>query len=141
VFNENIGNVNEFYVSSTLLSQIEQPQYQLRIILTAYSIHGSAYNNISNPVIVYIHKGCGFYTKVEDGYTQPIMKRAVAFAQVPEQLPTVSYKALADTKGRLLVDLYGRQLYTKVISQNRSADNYNWNIMQDFYIKNMEGLW
>lgn len=141
VFNENIGNVNEFYINSSLISQIDQSRYQLKISLTAHSIYGSTYSNISNPVIVYIQKGCGFYIKVREGYTQPIMKRAIAFAQVPGQIPTVSYKALADVHGRLLTDSNGRQLYVKVSNQSRSIDGYSWNIMQDFYTKDTEGLW
>lgn len=141
VFEDNINNVNEFYINSSLLSQIELPRYQLKVFLTARSLYGSIYDSDSNTLTLNISRGCGLYVKDNTLYPQPVMKRAIAFVLVPGQGNTMVYRALADADGRLLTDVNDRQLYVKVSELTRSVENYSWDIMQEFYFKNASEKW
>lgn len=137
IFTNNIGNVNEFYVSSTLLSPITQTQYQLSIYVIAKSKKGATYDITSNVVTTYVTEGCGSYVKVFDGYKQPIMKRAVAFAKV--NVAKRDEAVLAENYGRALVDANGRTLYAATSTILESTND--WNVMQGSYSKDSTGTW
>jgi hypothetical protein len=132
VFNGSVGNVNEFYITSNLLSKISKSKYQLRIKLVAKSLYGASYDGTSSTAIVDVCKGCGTYVKVTDGYKQPIMKRVLAFTKL-------DYFPLKDTEGLALLDANGEELYVK---SARSQDtDAGWALMQNFYSKNPSGAW
>lgn len=132
LFNDKIGNVNEFYITSDLLKQVNLSKYTLRGYLKAHSIYGETYSGVSDVFFYDIIKGCGTFTKVSDGYKQPIMKRALAFTKL-------NYLALTDTEGKALLDSEGKQLYVK---SSRAQDNGSgWSLMQNFYSKNSSGYW
>lgn len=132
LFNDKIGNVNEFYVTSSLLSQISLPKYQLRVYLKAHSVYGETYSGTSDVLFYNVTRGCGTFTKVADGYIQPIMKRAIAFTKL-------NYLALKDSEGKALLDADGKQLYA-MASRAQDADT-GWSLMQNFYSKNSSGAW
>jgi hypothetical protein len=132
IFSNNIGNVNEYYITSSLLSTVTLANYKLIIYLTACSKHGSTYNSPQSTVTVYVCKACGTYVKVEDGYKQPIMKRTIAFAKL-------GYRALYDEAGKVLTDEDGKILYGKTSSVQ--DDDTGWTPMQDFYTKDRNGYW
>lgn len=132
LFNDKIGNVNEFYITSDLLKQVNLSKYTLRCYLKAHSIYGETYSGTSDVFFYDIIKGCGTFTKVSDGYKQPIMKRALAFTKL-------NYLALTDTEGKALLDSDGKQLYVK---SSRAQDNGSgWSLMQNFYSKTSSGTW
>ena len=141
IFDNIVNNVNKFYITSSMLSNIDLSQYQLSIYLTACSIYGEPYDGVSNTIMLHVSKGCGLYVKDTTAYPQPVMKRAIALTLVPEQGDIAVYKALADSSGNLLTDANDRQLYIKVLEHTRSVNNYSWNIMKEFYIKNSLGEW
>lgn len=134
IFDKNIGLVNEFYVDSTLLPTVPL-QYKLSIYVVAYGKHGSIIT--SNIVTPYVSKGTGTYVKVQpEGYKQPIMKRALAFANVPTSNEPTS--VLLDSSGYELLDANGEPLVaeaTKVLTSD------TWNIMQEGYTKAADGTW
>ena len=157
IFNKNIGLVNEFYVDSSLLPVVPL-QYMLSIYVVAYGKQGSIIT--SNVVNTYISKGSGTYVKVEDGYTQPIMKRALAFVYTPDTLVTADGSTIIDNEGNTiyaldesvlktedtLVDFNGGELtdsngelliakVTKVLSSTTC------NVVQEGYTKEAEGNW
>ena len=137
IFTNNIGNVNEFYVSSTLLSPITQTQYQLSIYVIAKSKKGATYDITSNVVTTYVTEGCGSYVKVAEGYKQPIMKRAIAFAKVDTAKSNEA--VLAGSSGRALVDVNGRTLYA--VTSNTLESINNWSVMQESFSKDSTGTW
>jgi hypothetical protein len=132
VYNKNIGNVNEFYITSNMLSEVKQLSYRLSITVTANSKYGASYNGISNAILVPVSRGCGLYVNVSEGYPEPIMKRAAAFVKL-------NYVALLDAKGRALKGAKDRQLYAKTASVQDTEDG--WALMQEFYAKNSSGAW
>jgi hypothetical protein len=132
VLDGSIGNVNEFYVTSELLSNIDFAQYHLNIQLTAFSRYGNEYNGISELIAVNISRGCGTYIKVTDGYAQPIMKRSVACAKL-------DYLPLTDSTGKQIYDADGEALYIKV--SKAQSDSDGWTLMSDFYSKDSSNNW
>lgn len=132
VFTGNIGDVNEFYITSSMLSGVTIVNYKLYIYLTAVSKYGAAYNSPVSSAIVYVCDACGTYMKVEAGYPKPVMKRTVAFAKL-------GYKALKDQYGKVLTDGDGKALYGKASSMQDNG--VGWTPMQDFYTKDIGGNW
>ena len=106
IFDKNVGLINEFYVNSEMLPSIPL-QYILSIYVVAYGKLGNVLtSNVTNS---YVCKGSGAYVKVQpEGYTQPIMKRALAFAKTAQAAmsgaatPLESVIALATDSGELL---------------------------------------
>lgn len=145
IYNSNIGIVNEFYVNSSILAEESRNIYPLNITLTAHSKYGDAFNCYSNTISTYIYKGCGIYVKVEEGYTQPIMKRAIALVNLAEQeTPSLLERnvQLTDLNGQLLTDINSRPLYAKILEQNTNSEkSADWNIMQEFYFKIIDESW
>ena len=134
IFDKNIGLVNEFYVDSTLLPSVPL-QYKISVCVVAYGKLGNIIT--SNVAAPYISKGTGTYTKVQpDGYQQPIMKRALALANVPPKENT--HKSLLDSNGTELLDNNGKLL---VAEANTVLANDTWNIMLESYTKTTSGAW
>lgn len=132
VFTGNIGTVNEYYITSSLLSSVKLANYKLYVYLTAISKYGATYDSPTSNTVVYVCDACGTYIKVSDGYTQPIMKRSVAFAKL-------GYKLLHGEDGKILTDENGKALYGKASSVQ--DDENGWTPMQDFCTKDQEGNW
>jgi hypothetical protein len=128
----NVGNVNEFYVKSTLFSSIAQAFMQLRIYVEVVSKYGNVYNGTSNTVQLYVSKGCGVYTKVTKGYKQPIMKRTIAFTKLAN-------KTLTASDGTPIVGTTGETLYAK--AANAQDNVTGWSLMQEFYAKDANNNW
>lgn len=123
-YSANVGNVNEFYVKADLFKSVTQGFIKLQVYVEVISKYGSAYNCISNIASINVGKGCGTYVRVSEGYKQPIMKRAVAFAKL-------NYKVLADEDGTPFTDADGKLIQTKVSSVQ--DDSVGWTLMQEFY--------
>lgn len=132
LFTGNIGNVNEYYITSSLLSAVTLVNYKLYVYITAYSKYGTAYNSPESSMNVYVCAACGTYKKVEDGYAQPILKRAIAFAKL-------GYRVLKDENGKILMGDDGKALYGKISSAQDTESG--WTPMQDFYTKTYDGSW
>ena len=132
VFSGSIGNVNEYYITSSLLSAVGLANYKLYIYLSAISKYGAAYDSPASSKIIYICDACGTYMKVTDGYSQPVMKRTVAFANL-------GYKVLYDDNGKVVTDANGKTMYIKS-SSVQDLDS-GWAPMQDFYTKDASGNW
>ena len=132
LYTANIGNVNEFYLKSSLFASDTKSFFQLRIYVEAISKYGSSYNGTSNTVSVYVSKGCGNYTKVASGYSQPVMKRTLAFAKVNQV-------TLAAKDGTQVTDDSGKSVYVKLL--NTQDDASDWALMQEFYHKDTTGKW
>lgn len=164
IFNENIGQVNEFYVDSPMLP-IAPDQYMLSIYIVAYGKLGSVVtSNVINP---YISRGSGIYVKVNsDDYAEPIMKRALAFAYTPsEVLVAADGSTLVESEGKaihaldeailktedILADCYGESLVALVEAEDADktlcADitkllySTDWTVMQEGYTKDANGTW
>lgn len=132
LLNTHIGVVNEYYITSDLLSAINNDKYKLTIQVIARSTYGSDYDSSPRVVYPYVCKGCGTYVKVTDGYKQPIMKRAVAFTKL-------GYVLLQDAEGKTLYDADNKALYAKMSStQDIETD---WALMKKFYSKDSSGVW
>jgi hypothetical protein len=111
----------------------------LSVYLVAYGKQGSVVtSNVINP---YISKGSGAYVKVQpEGYKQPIMKRALAFAKVADTTAASTLEvALADRDGTLLVDKDGQQLFAGVTKVLESVNG--WCIMQEGRTRDASGTW
>jgi hypothetical protein len=138
IFDKNIGLVNEFYVDSGLLPKLPE-QYMLSVYLVAYGKQGSVVtSNVINP---YISKGSGAYVKVQpEGYKQPIMKRALAFAKVADTTAASTLEvALADRDGTPLIDNDGQQLFANVTKVLESVNG--WCVMQEGRTRDASGTW
>ena len=99
ILDKNVGQTYNFYVNSEILPAYPL-QYALAIYVVAYGTQGSAI--ISNIVNPYVSKGSGAYVKVQpEGYTQPIMKRALAFVKT-DMSDLSSPLGLATSDGELL---------------------------------------
>ena len=135
IFDSNIGLVNEFYADSALLPTLPL-QYMLSVYLVAYGKQGSVVtSNVVNP---YISKGTGTYVKVQpDGYTQPIMKRAVAFAKA--STPEEPVAVLLDSTGKVLYAKDDDMPLAAEVTRALSSDT--WNVMQAGYTKAPDGTW
>lgn len=137
IFDKNIGLVSEFYVDSALLPALPL-QYKLSIYLVAYSKRGSTI--ASNIVTPYISKGTGTYVKVTPtGYSQPIMKRALAFVEVPVT-DTVIPAVILDKEGNVvpLLDSDGNEIpltATNILASDK------WNVALEYYVKDDKGVW
>jgi hypothetical protein len=126
LLNQNIGKVNEYFVTSSILASIDKALLNLSIKLIANSAYGSVYSGASSPKDVCVAKGCGTYVPVTEGYPQKIFKRAIAFSKL-------NYVTLKDTDGKELRDVDGKLLYAKVArGQDTSA---GWTLMQEFVSK------
>lgn len=140
-----IGKVNEFYLSSEFISKLflknSYSKYTVTIQLTAKSKQGSDYDIISNIITVPVSKGCGLYTRVESIYSQPVMKRAIAFAKTNMIVTEadIEYLILADSSNVILKDSEGTILRVKDF--NIGDLKSKWTLMQDFYLKNSENNW
>ena len=132
IFSANIGDVNEYYITSAMLANVNHANYKLYVYLTAYSKYGTAYNSPESSINVYVSDACGTYTKTTDGYKQPIMKRTIAFAKL-------GYRVLKDEAGKALVAEDGEVLYGKASSVQDNHDG--WTPMQVFYTKTADGSW
>ena len=132
LFTGNIGNVNEYYIKSSTLSSVTAANYKLMVYLIAYSKYGTTYNSPESNNSVYVCDACGTYVKVSTGYTQPIMKRTIAFAKL-------GYKVLTDENGKTLVGEDGKAIYGKISSVQDNSSG--WTPMQDFYAKTTDGSW
>jgi hypothetical protein len=113
ILSKYVGLVDKFYVNSDMLPATPM-QYLLSIYIAAHGKNGSVItSNVINP---YISKGSGSYVKVENGYKQPIMKRALAFAKdatasIVPGFGVLSQKAsLRDINKLVLRDSLGRTL-------------------------------
>ena len=146
ILTKNVGLAYKFYVNSELLPAAPL-QYVLSIYVVAYGKQGSAVtSNIVNP---YICKGSGTYVKAEyEGYKQPIMKRALAFAKVAETTATTAehgtstsntYTDLADRDGYALLDTEGNELLALTTKLLNSING--WEVMQEGYTKGADGEW
>jgi hypothetical protein len=124
-YKANVGNVNEFYVKSSLFSSVQQSFSKLHIYVDVISKYGTAYNGTSNIELVSVSKGCGTYVRVEEGYTQPIMKRAIAFAKVDG-------KPIVANNGEPFIGSDGKTLYAAVSSVQDAETG--WTLMQESYI-------
>lgn len=125
VYNENIGRVNTFYLKASMLKNISQSLVPVRLYVEAVSKFGSEYNRISNIESIWITKGSGAYIKVETGYPQPIMKRALAFSNL-------DYLPLTAEDGKVLKASSGEILYGKRSSVQ--DDENGWTLMQECFI-------
>ena len=132
IFSANIGNVNEYYITSSMLASVALSNYKLYVYLTAYSLYGTSYNSPESLIYVYVSKACGTYTKVTDGYKQPIMKRSIAFAKL-------GYRVLKDDAGKILTGEDGKALYGKASSVQ--DNDSGWTPMEEFYNKTVDGDW
>lgn len=138
LYKANIGNINEFYLKSAIFSNILQSFSKLLIYIEAVSCYGAAYNGISSVEYVNVSKGCGNYTRVLDGYSQPILKRTLAFTKL-------NYLRLTDRDGKLLLARDGVDLQVKSspVQMNPTHDTATsgWALMQEFYHKDANGNW
>ncbi len=137
IFDKNIGLVNEFYVDSSLLPALPT-QYMLSIYIVAYGKLGSVItSNVVNP---YISKGTGTYVKVTPGgYAQPIMKRALAFANVPTPDEPVA-AVILDQDGNT-VSLFDSAANIVQPTATRVFSSDTWSVMQEGYTKDADGTW
>jgi hypothetical protein len=126
LYTANIGNVNEFYLRSSSFDSIQQSVVTLRIYVDVISKYGAAYNGTSNIESVYVSRGCGAYTRVEEGYAQPIMKRAIAFARID------SIPALTTYDDIQVADANGNTIYAA--ESTTQDEETGWTLMQEFYI-------
>ena len=135
IFDKNIGLVNEFCVDSIILPTVPE-QYKLSIYLVAYGKLGSIIT--SNVLTPYVSKGSGIYVKVENGYAQPIMKRAVAFEHSPT--PTDSAATLVNTDGYTIpiLDNDGNQVS---LEATRLLSSTDWSTVRESYTKASDGTW
>ena len=121
-----LGNINEFYIKSSLLSSIKQSFIPVKIYVEAFSRYGNSYNGTSNVCQVDISRGCGTYTRVTDGYSAPIMKRSLAFTKL-------DYLNILAADGPPLADNAGNSLFSKRSSVQDATSG--WTLMQEFLLK------
>jgi hypothetical protein len=132
LYRANIGNVNEFYIRSSMLSTIQQSLISLHVYVEVISKYGKSYNGVSNIESVYVGRGCGSYTRVEAGYKQPVMKRTIALSQL-------GFLALADATGKLIAAVDEQVMHTKIANVQDAFTG--WTLMQEFYTKDEAGDW
>ena len=126
--NINIGLVNEYYITPDLINYNDS--VIVDVYLQAKSRYGSSYDGIVGQITFNSIKCSGAYVKVSDGYTQPIMKRAVALARVSDS---------REDSG-LLISSDGFELIA-ADTRPLAEDVLIWSIMKDFYRKNNQGTW
>lgn len=137
ILDKAVGLVNEFYVDSSLLPALPL-QYMLSIYVVAYGKQENIIttSNIVNP---YVSKGTGTYVKVTpEGYKQPIMKRAIAF--VKALVPTILPAFALDENGNE-VALFDENDNELSIDATNLLVNADWNIAQEYYVKDANGTW
>ena len=132
LYDADIGDINEFYLKSALFNNISQSFIPLRIYVEAVSKYGAVYNGISNITAVNVSKGSGSYTKVEEGYAQPVMKRSLAFTKL-------DYKAITTSDGTVLTGEDGKAIYGKTSSVQDASTG--WSLVQEFYSKDASDKW
>ena len=126
VYRADIGDVNEFYLKSDMLNAIKKSFIVLRISVEAISKYGTDYGCHSNTVEVNVSRGGGTYTRVTEGYSKPIMKRALAFTKL-------GYNLLKDASGHVLKSADNKAIYVKTaVAQDTTM---GWSLMQEFYAK------
>ena len=127
-----IGKVNEFYITSDMLSAIGFEHYQLNIYLTVNSKYGASYGSTTG-ITAQVSRGCGTYTKVADpDSNNQLMKRTIA-------LNKLSYKVLTDADGKALKNDDGNFIYIK--SSTGQDDSTGWALMRNFYVKDPDNNW
>ena len=126
LYTANIGNVNEFYLKSSIFDSIDQSFVPVQLYVEAVSLFGTSYNGISNIESVYVSRGAGSYIKVTEGYSQPIMKRALAFVKV-------AHVPLLDKDGKAILTADGKELYGK--ASNVQDDTVGWTLMQECFVQ------
>ena len=132
LYAENVGNVNEFYLKSSLFDSMTQAFIQLQIYVEAISRYGTTYNGISNASFVDVCRGHGTYINVDAGNGEAVMRRSLAFSKL-------NYLALADDETRQLATIDGEPLYVKL--SNAQDDSTGWTLMQEAYAKDKSGNW
>jgi hypothetical protein len=138
IFAGSIGNVNEYYITSDMLSSVSLSNYKLYVSIIACSKYGASYNSLETSIPVYVCKASGTYIKAESGYKQPVMKRSIAFAKL-------GYRVLKDEYGKVLratTDDGGADgpiLYGKASSVQDDTDG--WTPMSAFYATIADGTW
>lgn len=131
IFDNKIGNVKEFYITSSMLSNIDLSKFQIKISLKAHSIYGEAYSGVSSTLTLDIVRGCGTYIKVTDSYVQPIMKRTIAFSKLNYTPLIIDNKIIRDADGKIL--------YVK--AARAQAEDSGWALMQEFHSKDSNDVW
>ena len=132
LFDKNIGDVNEYYITAEDLAAVTLSNYQLYIFITAVSKYGATFDSPTSYITAYVCHACGTYRKVEDGYPQPIMKRTIAFAKL-------GYRVLKDEAGKVLTAEDGKALYGK--SSSVQDNTAGWTPMDEFYTRTLNGDW
>ncbi len=127
-----VGNVNEFYITSDLLKSITAAFFQLAVYIEAVSSFGTIYGCVSNTEYIAISRGCGMYADISESFSTPVTKRTIAFAQL-------GHKKLTDIGERVLADIDGKVLYLQEVP-GQDPDT-GWAIMQEFYSKDPAGNW
>lgn len=135
IFDKNIGLVNEFCVDSIMLPTVPE-QYKLSIYLVAYGKLGNAIT--SNVITPYVSKGSGIYVKVEDGYAQPIMKRAIAFESGPTPVDATAVVVNEAGHEVTILDADGNSVR---LDATRLLSSSDWRTAQESYTKATDGSW
>ncbi len=123
-----LGNVNEFYIKESMVHSYDK--VKLDVVLKAISKYGNTYSNTLDSTSISIAKCAGVYTKVSENYPEPIMKRAIALAQVFNE----------DEDSGLLTDVNDLYL-TDTNDISLAVHEYVWVPMQKFYKKQVDGTW
>lgn len=128
IFSKDIGKVNEFYITSEMLPE-NHNLAGISVFLTPVSQYGGAYVEGSGNATILLKRGCGLYTKVTEGYKQPIMKRALAFIKKVDgtwvlasevfakdinsswRESDIKYEVLTDANGEV-INFSGEPIYT-----------------------------
>ena len=127
LYSKNIGNVNEFYLTSDIIQTIQPSFVQLQVYVEANSIHGMAYNCTSNIQTLRIGKGSGCYINVVTNGEQKNFKRALGFAKL-DFVPLIN-----SATGEQVLDAEGRPI-TCIVSSVQDPDT-GWTLMQEFYTR------
>lgn len=131
LYEANIGNVNEFYLKSTIFEAIPQSFISLAIRIEVISKYGASYSGMSSIKYISVSNGAGTYTRVATGYAQPIMKRSLAFTKL-------SFIPLLANDGIMLASADGKTLLNKASSIQDPVTG--WTLMQEFLVKKTDIL-
>ncbi len=143
VFNKNVGLVNEFYVNADILP-VSPAQYQVSAYVIA---HGKQGGIITSSIEVrYVCRGSGTYVKVDGyledntykNYTQPIMKRAVAFTKAAVSNEASARIVDEDGNEVSILDDEGNPV---IIEATRLLTGIEWQLVAEGYVKDSEGVW
>ena len=123
--NMNIGLCNEFYITSEMCPS---DTTSIRVSIGAFKTTGQALS--VGEAFIPVAESAGIYVRVTDGYTQPIMKRAIALAQVSDSSEDSGLLISSDNFELVSADF-------RLLAE----DILIWAIMKDFYKKNDQGTW